>query len=120
MIPSMFPKDIVVCQEVDPKKVKRNDPVVVVTENVVLTKRILDIEVTESIILGNDNPADKDILTLPVKEIKEIHVIRGKITNTLVPFHQMVSKGKISEINESLEFLKKEIYEINKKINSSS
>ena len=57
-------------------------------------------------------------ISFPKDEIKEIMMVRGKISNVLVPHHHNGENGKIKTMEESIEFLKKELHSITKKINS--
>jgi glycerol-3-phosphate O-acyltransferase len=66
----------------------------------------------------NDNLDEEEILAFSREEIKEIMMVRGKISSVLIPHRHMNSNEKIQSIEDSIDFLKKELYAISKKLNS--
>ncbi|HSI69763.1 MAG TPA: S24 family peptidase [Gillisia sp.] len=118
MVPTVLPGDVVICQKQSNwETILDGSVVVVVTKVSVLVKRLRKGEKAESFFFDNDNPEENDILCLNFQDIKEIYMVRGKISNVLIPHHQMASKGKIQTLEDSIEYLKKELYSINKKLN---
>ncbi len=119
MVPTVLPGDVLICQKHGNWDMILDGSVVVVVSNEsVLVKRIVRQEKDNLFAFDNDNPEDNEVVELDYKEIKEIYMVRGKISNVLIPHHQMTSKGKIQNLEESIEYLKKELYTINKKLNS--
>ncbi|MEP6260825.1 MAG: LexA family transcriptional regulator [Gillisia sp.] len=119
MLPTVLPGDIVICQkQKNWDNILDGSLVIVWTTNSLLIKRIRSGDDKDYLKFENDNLDDAEIITFPRNDIKEILMVRGKISNVLVPTLQMSSDGKIKSMEESIEFLKKELYLITKKLNS--
>lgn len=119
MLPTVLPGDIVICQkQKNWDNILDGSLVIVWTTNSLLIKRLRSGDDKDYLKFENDNLDDAEIITFPRNEIKEILMVRGKISNVLVPTLQMSSGGKIKSMEESIEFLKKELYLITKKLNS--
>lgn len=118
MVPTVLPGDVLICQKQNNwDTILDGSVVVIVTKESVLVKRLRKEEKTEIFSLENDNPEDTEIHQVDYKNIKDIYMVRGKISNVLIPHHQMTSKGKIQTLEDSIDYLKKELYSINKKLN---
>ncbi len=83
--------------------------VLVITIDSILAKRFRTFRENDIMIFENDSHEDDQVLKFSKKDIKEILMIRGKICNVLVPHHQVASKGKLQNMEESIEFLKKRV-----------
>lgn len=119
MLPTVLPGDIVICQkQKNWDNILDGSLVIVWTTNSLLIKRLRSGDDKEYLKFENDNIDDSEVITFSRNEIKEILMVRGKISNVLVPTLQMSSGGKIKSMEESIEFLKKELYLITKKLNS--
>ena len=119
MIPTVLPGDVVICQKQDNwDNILDGSLVIVWTTTSLLIKRIRTGVDKSFLKFENDNVEDSDVVTFPKNDIREILMVRGKISNVLVPTLQMSSDGKIKSMEESIEFLKKELYLITKKLNS--
>jgi hypothetical protein len=71
--------------------------------------------------LSSDNPSDAEpTVEVSLKDIRHTMIVCGKITSALVPHHQIVSEGKMKNLEESVSLLKKELFSINKKLQSLS
>lgn len=116
MVPTVYPGDIVICQahhNID--LILDGSMVLLVTRDSILLKRLRRSNNSHTINFENDNPIDKEVLILEKNDIIEIMMVRGKISNVLAP-HQLVdSHGKLQSMEEAIEFLKKELYSLNKK-----
>lgn len=118
MVPTVLPGDILICQKQNHwDSVLNGSVVVLVTKEAILVKRVRKENGVNGFSVENDNPEDSRILKYNYEEIKEIFMVRGKLSNVLIPHHQMTSSGKIQNLEESIEYLKKELYSINKKLN---
>lgn len=114
MVPTVFSGDILICQKVENwDKILDGSIVIVVTYNSLQVKRIHRIA-SGGFRLECDNPADNEVFNLSEDKIQEIFMVRGKISNVLVPNHQMTSMGKVQNLEQRIEFLEKEIYSMNK------
>lgn len=120
MVPTILPGDILICQEqqnID--NVIDGSLIVLVTTERLLVKRVRIEDNPHLFLLENDNPAlEHEKERIPKTRIKELLMVRGKISSSLVPHHQLASKGKITAMEETIEILKKELYSVNKKINA--
>lgn len=82
-----------------------------------MVKRLRKDADPEYLILENDNhDISEENLRIKKQEIKKIMMIRGKISSVLIPHHEIAGKGKIKELEENLNMLKKELYNMNKKL----
>ena len=119
MVPTVLPGDIVICQKQSNwDNILDGSLVIVWTTNSLLIKRIRTADDKDFLKFENDNLEDADTRTFSRNDIKEIFMVRGKISNVLVPSLQISTGGKIKSMEESIEFLKKELYLISKKLNS--
>lgn len=119
MAPTVYPGDIIICQkQKNWDKILDGSLVLIVTKESLLVKRFRTSKEQGVFLFVNDNPEEDSILKITAQDIKEIDMVRGKISNVLVPHHSMVSNGKLQSMEESIEFLKKEVYSITKKLNS--
>lgn len=119
MSPTVFPGDIIICQShpnID--QILDGSIVLVITKDSLLVKRLHHTGDSNSLSFLNDNPEDEHVLTFDKKDIIEILMVRGKISNVLSPHHIMDSNGKLQNMEEAIQFLQKELYSINKKLNS--
>lgn len=116
MAPTVFSGDILICQKVDHwEKILDGSIVILMTYNSLSVKRIHRTN-TSGFTFESDNPAENNQLTLEENEIQELHMVRGKISNVLVPNHQMTSMGKVQNLERRIEFLEKEIFSALKKL----
>ncbi|HSP39815.1 MAG TPA: S24 family peptidase [Gillisia sp.] len=119
MVPTVFPGDIIICQA-HPKMdlILDGSIVLVITKDSLLIKRLRSSEDPDVLNFDNDNPEDREIITFEKKDILEIMMVRGKISNVLAPQHLVDSNGKLQNMEEAIQFLQKELFSINKKLNS--
>ena len=117
MTPTVLPKDIIICQS-QPKLENLLDGslVLIVTSNEIVVKRLRLNNNPEYFLLENDNPEMGEVNKLKKSEIKAAMIVRGKISSVLVPSHEIATKGKIQTLEDTVEFLKKELYRLSKKL----
>ncbi len=114
MAPTIMPHDVLICQ-IQPKmdNVLDGSLAVLVTKEKFLVKRLHVHSDPQYFWLENDNSG----ATLTEKEqIKKSHIlqlmmVRGKISS-IIPYHVVVSKGRIKSMEDDLKMVKKELYEI--------
>ncbi|AVR43931.1 transcriptional regulator [Christiangramia fulva] len=120
MSPTIFPGDVLICQvhnHVD--QVLDGSAVVIITVEGVMVKRLRIDDNREFVAVENDNPEySPEPRRLKKGDIKKIMMIRGKISSVLVPHHEITSKGKMRELEESVNMLKKELFSMSKKLNA--
>jgi hypothetical protein len=80
-------------------------------------KRFKENNEQDVFIFENDNPDSTEELSFSIHEIKEIMMVRGKISNVLAPHHHHGAIGKIKTMEDSIEFLKRELHSITEKLN---
>lgn len=118
MSPTIFPGDILICQvHHNLDQVLDGSAVVLVTNKGIMVKRFRKDSHPEYLILENDNhEVSEENLRIQRQEIKKIMMIRGKISSVLIPHHENAGKGKIKELEENVNMLKNELYNMNKKL----
>jgi len=73
------------------------------------------------LLLESDNEHDKvEDQKINKSDIYQAMVVRGKISSVILPHHQIASKGKIQKMEESIDFLKQELFKMNKKLSTLS
>ncbi len=119
MIPTIFPGDILITQKQNKwDQILDGSLILIVTNESLLIKRFKKSNEQDVFIFENDNPESGTELSFSKDELKEIMMVRGKISNVLVPHHHNGANGKIKTMEESIEFLKKELHSITEKLNS--
>ncbi len=119
MSPTIFPGDIIICQkQKDFSRILDGSVVLLVMKDALVVKRVRLGNNPETFIFENDNPLQDEVLEFNKKEIMELSMVRGKISNALVSHHQLITNGKFKSLEESVEFLKKELFTITKRLNS--
>jgi len=119
MAPTILSGDIIICQPL-PKlsNVLDGTVLVVVLKEGILVKRIRLDANSDYFLLESDNYTMNKIQKIHKDEVKHALAVRGKISGVLVPHHQIASKGKIQSMEDSIELLKKELFKMNKKMNT--
>lgn len=118
MAPTLLNGDIIICQT-QPRidNILDGSLLLLVTEEGILIKRIRLDNDKESLLMESDNESETEqFKKIKKSQIYEALVVRGKISSVLLPHHQIASKGKIQNMEESIEFLKKELFKLNKKL----
>lgn len=118
MSPTLLPRDIVICQNQKIENVIDGSVVLIITKNKITIKRLRLDGNLDYLLVESDNPQDEGVQKVKKVDIKQLMVVLGKISSSLVPHHQIVSTGKIKGLEESVDHLKKELYSINKKLNN--
>lgn len=121
MAPTVFSGDIIICQKHQNwDRILDGTLVLVITKDQLLVKRFRNNPEMDTFQFENDNPELNQTYIIKKEEIKEINLIRGKISSVMVSHHQMVSNEKFKTLEQSVEFLKKELYSITKKLNANN
>ncbi len=122
MSPTLLNGDVIICQiQPNIENILDGSLLLLVTENGILIKRIRLNSDKEYLFIESDNEnftEEQDKINKA--DIYQAMVIRGKISSVLLPYHQIASKGKIQSMEEAIEFLKKELFKLNKKLSSLS
>lgn len=119
MVPTVFPGDVIITQKQDKwDQIIDGSLVLVVTTESLLVKRMRKGNEPDVFLFENDNLDEEEILAFSREEIKEIMMVRGKISSVLIPHRHMNSNEKIQSIEDSIDFLKKELFSISKKLNT--
>ena len=121
MQPTIMPGDILVCQ---PQKhldhVVNGSIVVLVTEGELLTTRIFTHEDNRFFRMEGDNDEDDSKNEIRKSKIKELLMVVGKVSTALIPHRELAFKGKIRSLEESIESLNKEVFRIQKTLNTGN
>ena len=119
MSPTIFPGDILICQlHHNLDNVLDGSAVVIITVDGVLVKRLRKTESSDYLLMENDNQSHEQSDKVSKDDIKKLLIIRGKISSVLIPHHEITGKGKIQNLEESIDLLKKELYKMSKKLNA--
>ena len=123
MVPTVLAGDILICQ--DQKNINNvldGSLIIIIVNDKMMVKRMRHSRNNEHIVLENDNAnsEEKDSNEFKVADIQKIWMVRGKLSSSIIPYHEIASKGKIKVLEESLQFLEKELYQMKAKINSLS
>lgn len=119
MQPTVSSGDILICQ-----KQKNFDLVldgsiaVLVTKDDLVTKRLYKHENENYFWTESDNPDADERTKLKKKDILQLLMVQGKASTVLIPHGEMAFKGKIRGMEETIDSLGREIYNIDKKLNS--
>ena len=119
MAPAIFPGDILICQiQHNVENVLDGSAVVVITVEGIMIKRLRIKENSEYFLMEDDNGSKEDSEKLNKKDIKKLLMIRGKISNVLIPSQEVKDTNKIKSLEESVDMLRKELFSMNKKLNA--
>lgn len=118
MSPTLLPRDIVICQNQKIENVIDGSVGLIITKDKITIKRLRLDGNLDYLLVESDNPQDEGVQKVKKVDIKQLMVVLGKISSSLIPHHQIVSTGKIKGLEESVDHLKKELYSINKKLNN--
>lgn len=118
MTPTILTGDILVCQNhMKFDEILDGTAVIVITGNNILMKRFKKTSEDGYLILENDNDFPSEATArVKIEDVRQLMIIKGKISNGLVPFHEFSGGGKIDALEKDLEFLKKELFSMNKKL----
>lgn len=122
MLPTIISGDILICQTQKPDYVLDGSVAIIVTEGELLTTRLFKHHDNNYLRMESDNPNDES-KDESKKEIKKSKILRlllviGKVSNAILPHKELVFKGKLKQLEDSVEFLNKEFYKMNKIIQS--
>lgn len=118
MVPTVFPGDVIITQKQDNwDMILDGSMVIVVTNESLLVKRMRKGKEPDTFLFENDNLDEEETMAFSRDEIKEIMMVRGKISSVFNLSH-INPNGKIQSMEESIEFLKNELFSISKKLNS--
>lgn len=119
MAPTIFPGDVLICQvHSDYDKVLDGSAVVIITVDGVKVKRLKKHEDVEYFLAENDSDLHRPGEKLKKKDIKHMLMIRGKISNVLISNQNIEGKAKMQSLEDSIEVLKNELFNMNQKLNA--
>ncbi|MDT0675583.1 XRE family transcriptional regulator [Autumnicola musiva] len=118
MEPTVMSGDILICQTQHKlERVLDGSIVILVTKDAILTKRIYKHDDDEYFWTESDNPNEERKKEIKKRDIDQLLMVMGKVSNVLIPHREMAFKGKMQFFEESLGALSKEVYQLNKKLN---
>lgn len=119
MQPTVMAGDVLLCQtQHNMDYVLDGSIVVLVTKEDLLTTRLFKHEDNDYFWMESDNPDEKGRTAMKKSRIRQVLMVRGKVSNVLIPHNEMAFKGKIKSLEESLDALGKEVYNMSKKLKS--
>lgn len=119
MQPTVYSGDILICQvNQNLDLILDGSLVLLVTKDSILLKRMHTTGNSGRFKFVNDNPQDQEVLEFGKDDILEIMMVRGKISNVFATNQLGDSHGKMQGMEDAIEFLKKELKALNKKLNS--
>ncbi|WP_424494710.1 XRE family transcriptional regulator [Salinimicrobium sp. GXAS 041] len=121
MMSTLLPGDILICQQYNQfDKLLDGTLALLVTSKEIVVKRLrVENNSDDFLILVSDNPNEEEgAVKLKKSQIKQAFVVKGKITSILLPYQNFTSQKKIDTMEEAIEFLKKELYKVTKKLNA--
>lgn len=109
MIPTVYPREIVICEHIDNKDAVENGTLcVVITKDGIVAKRVYYYENDKKLlILKSDNSRFKTY-SLESKKILELWKIKGKITSVFIE-SGLVDAKRMEKLENDLEMLKNEV-----------
>lgn len=118
MTPTILSGDILICQ--NHKKfdeILDGTAVILVTGDQIFLKRFKKPSEDGYFIIENDGdyPSENNS-RIKKTDVKEIMIVKGKISSGLVSFHDVSGKGKINALEKDLELLKNELSNMNEKL----
>jgi hypothetical protein len=116
MVPTIMPGEVLICQD-QPKleNLLDNSLVLILTKEEFLVKRLRLDPDPEYVLLESDNPREEE-KRFKKSEILKIMNIRGKISSFLIPHFQIVAKGKMQNMEETILRLQKQMFSLEKKL----
>lgn len=119
MQPTVSSGDILICQkQKNFDRVLDGSIAVLVTKEDLVTKRLYRHEDDSYFWIESDNPDVDDRTELKKSNILQLLMVQGKASTVLIPHGEMAFKGKIRGLEETIDSLSREIYNIDKKLNS--
>ena len=118
LTPTILPGDILVCQNHQKlDEILDGTAVIVVTGEQIYMKRFKRSSEEDYLLLENDNEYPSETSSrIKIEDVRELMIIKGKISSGLVQYHEISGKGKINALEKDLEILKKELFSMNKKL----
>lgn len=118
MKPTIIPGDVLICQ-VQKKLdyVIYGSVVVVVTKGELLATRLHEHTDKEYFLVEGDNPQERSTRKIKKSDIVELLVVLSKVSNALIPHREIAFKGRLQSLEESVNFLSKKVYKIEKQMN---
>lgn len=120
MNPTILQGEIIIChKQQNFDDILDGSVVLVVTEESILVKRLKLQKNQDEFLFQNDNPAYEETIIFKHSEIKDIFMVRGKISQVLDTENFKAAGGKIKSLEDSIEELKKELFFIHKKLQAT-
>ena len=117
MEPSIMSGEVLICQvQPKPDRVPEDTAVVLLTRDQVIITRLREKPDPEHFCVESDNPEHAGPKRINRSDVRRLLVVRGKVSNQLMPPPKSASNEKMKSLEDSLESLKKEVYQLSKKI----
>lgn len=119
MQPTVIAGDVLICQpQKNLEHVLDGSIVILVTEGELLTTRLFKHEDNNYFRMKGDNFDEEDKKEIRKSEIIKLLMVLGKVSSLLIPHKELVFKGRLKTLEESVEFLNKRVYQMEKLVKS--
>ena len=119
MSPAIFPGDILICHlQSNLGEVLDGSAVVVITVEGLMVKRLKNGSSKDYFYAENDNEVFGHPEKIMKKDIIRLLMIRAKINHVLVSDQNINERSKMQSLEDSINVLKRELFEMNRKLTS--
>ncbi|MBL6449504.1 LexA family transcriptional regulator [Fulvivirga sp. 29W222] len=109
MIPTIYPREIVICEFIEDKELVENGTLcVVITKDGIVAKRIHYYENDKKLLILKSDNSHFKTYSLESNKILELWKIKGKITSVFIE-SGLVDAKRMEKLENDLEMLKKEV-----------
>lgn len=116
MEPTVMGGDILICQRQNHfEHILDGSLAILATNEDFLLKRIRIDSDEDYLWVESDNLEEPNKKKIYKKNILSLYMVKGKVSHILIPRYELAFKGKIQDLEESINFLKQEIYKFSKK-----
>ena len=117
MEPTIMSGEVLICQtQPNLDRVLDGSAAIIVTQDQLLTTRLYKHHDDHYFWMESDNPEYTGKKRIRKSAIRKLLMVRGKVSNLLIPPRETAYKGKLRSLEESLESLGKEVYQVSKEV----
>lgn len=121
MLPTISSGDILICQLLrNMDYLIDNSIAVIALEDKIISTRIQKHENDDYLWMLSDNPDHTEKIKIRKKDILRIYMVLGKASTVLIPHGEMAFKGKLKNLEEKIDWLNEELYNLKGKLEYKS
>lgn len=118
MLPTISSGDILICQLLrNMDYLIDNSIAVIALEDKIISTRIQKHENENYLWMLSDNPDHTEKIMIRKKDVLRIFMVLGKASTVLIPHGEMAFKGKLKNLEEKINWLNDELYNLKEKLN---